>query len=137
MTSVPTSDLDVLEPRKRRRTKRCTLSLSDPSAVAPYFLEELPHLWYVPGFCDAEFHRDHRTRCDTLCEDFLNSTRRIRDTDEVTQIICNIASNLAVTKRSFIKRVWQQCHDDMMAQQSETRLKNAKEPSKISMKQPH
>jgi hypothetical protein len=41
----------------------------------------------------------------------------------VTQIIRSVANNLAVTKRSFIKRVWQKCYDDMMAQQSETRLK--------------
>ncbi|KAI1291297.1 hypothetical protein EDD11_009026 [Mortierella claussenii] len=123
MTSIPTPDLDVDAPRKRRRTKCVTLSLSDPSTVAPYFLEELPHLWSVQGFCNAEFNRDHRSRGDALCGLFLKSMRYIRDTDEVSQIIRNIANNLAMTKRSFIKRVWQQCYDDMIAQQAETRLK--------------
>jgi hypothetical protein len=110
-------------PRKRQRTKCTTLSLSDPSTVAPYFLEVLPHLWSVRGFCDAEFSRDHRTRGDGLCELFLSSTRHIRDSDEVSQVTRNVASNFASTKRSFIKRAWQQCYDDNMAQQSEARLK--------------
>lgn len=68
-------------------------------------------------------YRDHRAGGDALCELFLSSTRRIRDADEATQIIRNVANNLAVTKRSVIERVWQQCYDDMMVQQSETRLK--------------
>ncbi|KAF9951962.1 hypothetical protein BGZ70_000792 [Mortierella alpina] len=110
-------------PRKRQRSKCTTLSLSNPSTVAPYFLDVLPHLWSVRGFCDAEFSRDHRTRGDGLCELFLSSTRHIRDSDEVSQVTRNIASNFASTKRSFIKRSWQQCYDDNMAQQSETRLK--------------
>ncbi|KAF9577982.1 hypothetical protein BGW38_006484, partial [Lunasporangiospora selenospora] len=91
--------------------------------VAPYFLEELPHLWSVRGFCEAEFNQDHRSKGDAICEGFLNSVQRIRDADEVTQVVRNIARHLAMAKRSHIKRVWQQCYDDIMAIQSETRLK--------------
>ncbi|KAF9196557.1 hypothetical protein BGZ49_002764, partial [Haplosporangium sp. Z 27] len=121
MTSVPISNPDA--PRKRRRTQRSTLSLSEPSAVAPYFLEEPTHLWTVRGFCDAEFHRDHGSKGDAICKRFKDSTRYIRDDAQVPQIIRSIAATLAATKLSHIKRIWQQCYDDMVAQQSETRLK--------------
>ncbi|KAF8954291.1 hypothetical protein BGZ46_002968, partial [Entomortierella lignicola] len=94
-----------------------------PSAVAPYFLEEPTHLWTVRGFCDAEFHRDHGNKGDAICKRFKDSTRYIRDDAQVPQIIRSIAATLAATKLSHIKRTWQQCYDDMVAQQSEARLK--------------
>ncbi|KAF9121871.1 hypothetical protein BGX30_002317 [Mortierella sp. GBA39] len=55
----------------------------------------------------------------------MDSTRYIQDAAQVPQLIRNIAATLAAMKRSHIKRVWQQCYDDLMTEQSETRLKKA------------
>ncbi|KAF9152186.1 hypothetical protein DFQ26_000979, partial [Actinomortierella ambigua] len=123
-TRIPTEDT----PNKRRcPSRKCQRSsqrliLSNPASVAPYFLEELPHRWSIQGFCYAELAKDHSTTGVALCDLFMKSVRYIKDAEEVSQVTRNIASVLAAAKRPAVKRTWQRCYDDVMAEQSVTRL---------------
>ncbi|KAG0249671.1 hypothetical protein DFQ27_009879 [Actinomortierella ambigua] len=76
----------------------------------------------MKGFCEAELAKDHTTTGVAICDLFLTSVRYIRDAEEVSQVTRSIASGLAAAKRASIKRIWQRCYDDLMAEQSETRL---------------
>ncbi|KAG0240735.1 hypothetical protein BGX31_001715 [Mortierella sp. GBA43] len=95
------------------------LSLSDPSAVAPYFVETPPCLWRLRGFCDAEFERNHQAKSTVIYESFKKSTQYIQDAEEIPQEIRDIAKEL---DRGIYKimKVWRQCRYDK-PQESSTR----------------